>query len=101
MKERLAKLLKEAQERYIYAQEQAQYLIDNWVECVKHGEWVDKRKEDCCDGEEPFVIGMVEGCPYASCFCSECEEWLVASDEYDVKGNYCPNCGAKMKGGEG
>ena len=31
MKERLTKLIKEAQERYIYAEEQAQYLIDNGV----------------------------------------------------------------------
>lgn len=29
MKERLTKLIKEAQERYIYAEERAQYLIDN------------------------------------------------------------------------
>lgn len=40
MKERLTKLIKEAQERYIYAEEQAQYLIDNGVDCVKHGEWI-------------------------------------------------------------
>lgn len=31
MKERLTKLIKEAQERYIYAEEQAQYLMDNGV----------------------------------------------------------------------
>lgn len=31
MKERLTKLIKETQERYIYAEEQAQYLIDNGV----------------------------------------------------------------------
>lgn len=31
MKERLTKLIKKAQERYIYAEEQAQYLIDNGV----------------------------------------------------------------------
>lgn len=29
--------------------------------------------------------------------CSECDEWLTASDEYDCYGNYCPNCGAKME----
>ena len=32
-----------------------------------------------------------------SCWCSECGEWLVASDEYPTKGNFCPNCGAGMR----
>lgn len=31
MKERLTKLIKEANERYIYAEEQAQYMMDNGV----------------------------------------------------------------------
>jgi hypothetical protein len=31
MKERITKLIKEAQERFIYAEEQARYLIDNEV----------------------------------------------------------------------
>ena len=31
MKERLTKLIKEAQERYIYAEDMAQYLMDNGV----------------------------------------------------------------------
>ena len=35
--------------------------------------------------------------PSCSCFCSECDEWLTASDEYLVSGRYCPNCGAKME----
>ena len=67
------------------------------AEPVKHGRWVDKRKEDCFDGEEPFKVGMENGEPLASCYCSECGEWLVASDEYSVKGRYCPNCGANME----
>lgn len=29
--------------------------------------------------------------------CSECDEWLTASDEYACYGRYCPNCGAKME----
>ena len=65
------------------------------VERVR-GEWLDRRKEDCCTGEEPCAVGMVNGEPYASCFCSVCGEWLVASDEYPVKGNFCPNCGCQM-----
>ena len=41
-------------------------------------------------------IKMIDGCPDGSCHCSYCGEWLVASDEYAVKGIYCPNCGARM-----
>ena len=39
-----------------------------------------------------------EGCPLGECFCSVCGDWLVASDEYYVKGRFCPNCGTKMDG---
>ncbi len=35
-----------------------------------------------------------------SCHCSLCGDWLTGSDEYPCKGNYCPNCGAKMEGAE-
>ena len=42
--------------------------------------------------DEPVVIK--DGFPDKSCYCSECREWLVASDEYAVKGNFCPNCGS-------
>lgn len=30
------------------------------------------------------------------CECSNCGSVLIGSDEYAVKGRYCPNCGAKM-----
>jgi ribosomal protein L32 len=32
--------------------------------------------------------------------CSECGEWLIASDEYACYGKYCPNCGSYNGGGE-
>ena len=54
----------------------------------KTGKWLSEY------GSEP--VTMQAGCPERSCYCSECGEWLVASDEYYVKGNYCPNCGARM-----
>lgn len=38
-----------------------------------------------------------DGCPENSCYCSVCGEWLTASDEYQVKGRFCPNCGADMR----
>ena len=37
-----------------------------------------------------------DGMTVESVRCSECDEWLTASDEYACNGNYCPNCGAKM-----
>lgn len=34
-----------------------------------------------------------------SCRCSECEKyWIAPGDQYDY--HYCPNCGAKMDGGQ-
>jgi hypothetical protein len=54
MKERLTKLIKEAQERYIYAEEQAQYLIGNCVEEVvrckdcKYWKQVTAERHACC-----------------------------------------------------
>ena len=65
-----------------------------------HGRWLDRPKNQGLKDEEIGTVGMVDGEPWSSCYCSECGEWLVASDEYAVKGNYCPNCGAKMDGGE-
>ena len=67
---------------------------------VRHGRWLDRPKNQGLKDEEIGTVGMVDGEPWSSCYCSECGEWLVASDEYAVKGNYCPNCGAKMDGGE-
>lgn len=55
------------------------------------GEWVDE------DGNN--VPLHKDGYPLRSCYCNQCHEWLVASDEYNVKGNFCPCCGARMKGG--
>ena len=31
-------------------------------------------------------------------YCSVCDEECLAKNNYYVKSNYCPNCGAKMKG---
>ena len=38
-----------------------------------------------------------DGMAIESVKCSECDEWLTASDEYDCYGRYCPNCGARME----
>lgn len=58
---------------------------------VVQGEWVDE------DGNK--VLLDKDGYPLGSCWCNQCHEWLVGSDEYAIKGNFCPNCGVKMKGG--
>ena len=60
------------------------------VRPVARGKWISND-----DGET--IIKLKHGEPQGSCFCSVCHEWLVASDEYDVKGNFCPSCGAKME----
>lgn len=54
------------------------------------GEWLDE------DGDKVEVDD--NGITECSCWCSVCGEWLVASDEYSTKGNFCPNCGADMRG---
>lgn len=58
----------------------------------KTGKWID-------ENENPLGWHKVDkSCPAGWCKCSECGEWLIASDEYLVKGNFCPNCGAYMRG---
>lgn len=62
------------------------------LEKIPTGEWVD------ADGNK--VRLDADGHPLGSCWCSNCGEWLVASDEYKVFGKFCPNCGADMRGNE-
>lgn len=58
---------------------------------VRHGRWLSMDTEK--------VIAMDDdGCPVDSCRCSECGDWLTGSDEYMVRGRFCPNCGARMDG---
>lgn len=60
----------------------------------KKGMWIDEK------GEPVGWHKLFKSCPAAWCKCSECGDWLEASDEYHVKGNFCPNCGAMMKDGD-
>ena len=65
-------------------------------EPVVHAHWIGsgltsvgyKRRAVLCDRNGYVVDGP--------CLCSNCGAVLIASDEYAVKGRYCPNCGAKM-----
>lgn len=58
----------------------------------KRGHWV-----SVDDGDVVTIDN--DGSPERPCYCSECKEYLVASDEYAVYGNYCPCCGAQMESG--
>ena len=63
------------------------------VQPVRHGQWI----SDAPGKRFGTVVRLdKDGCPVDPCHCSECGEWLTASDEYPVIGYYCPNCGAKM-----
>ena len=68
-------------------------IPDADVQPVRHGRWI----SDSPGKRFGTVVRLdKDGCPVGSCHCSECGEWLTASDEYPVIGYYCPNCGAKM-----
>ena len=81
-------------EHFIFGIESVIEFVENLpaadVAQVRHGRWVDENKNpvpwDECNSK----------CPSHSAYCSECGEWLTASDEYPVTGLYCPNCGALM-----
>jgi len=55
---------------------------------VRHGRWIEENP-DCLDGDSVYV-------------CSVCgETWtLIEGTPLDNNMHYCPNCGAKMDGGE-
>lgn len=58
----------------------------------KDGEWIDDNGAKVPIDRDGYTTGM--------CRCSVCGDWLIASDEYEVRGRYCPNCGSRMRKGE-
>lgn len=56
----------------------------------KNGKWIAERDGSIVELDE-------DGYVTDSCHCSVCNEHLDGSEEYAVKGNYCPSCGAKME----
>ena len=77
------------QDELIYAIGSAQTINP-----VRHGKWRMKMMENVINGETRKVRE-----------CSECGSAYFVYDSsdntIDVAPNYCPNCGAKMDGGEG
>lgn len=84
---------------YVYGSDREKY--DAWEEIVDalenipaadvapvvHGRWIHSRYEDC---SEQFELVK----------CSQCNHEAYAMAFYVRGGNYCPNCGAKMEGGD-
>ena len=62
------------------------------VRPVVRGRWLNVGRHH--EGES---VKLSDGCPMMACCCSVCGEYLVGSDEYFCKGNFCPNCGADMR----
>lgn len=54
---------------------------------VVHGRWMHSRYEDCSE-------------QFRRVKCSQCDQEAYAMAFYVVDGHYCPNCGAKMDGGD-
>lgn len=84
---------------YVYGSDREKY--DAWDEIIDalenapaadvapvvHGRWIHSRYEDC---SEQFELVK----------CSQCNHEAYAMALYVHGGNYCPNCGAKMDGGD-
>ena len=71
--------------------------IDGYINAIKGipsaepktGHWISMYTEKQSHTKDGMVSESVR--------CSECDEWLTASDEYACYGRFCPNCGARME----
>ena len=71
---------------------QAKRIAELEAQMPKEGEWRD---------DNGAVVPLDDyGYTTDLCQCSVCGDWLIASDEYEVRGRYCPNCGSRMRKGE-
>ena len=69
---------------------QQKQIAELEAQLPKGGEWIDDNGANVPLDRDGYTTGM--------CRCSVCNDWLIASDEYEVRGRYCPSCGARMKG---
>lgn len=72
-----------------------------WIPCSERlpsaqpeqrkGKWIDYE-----DGHhvKPDEFGLIA----RECYCDQCREQLIGSGGVHVYGNFCPNCGADMRG---
>lgn len=81
----------------LYTEDVAEYLYNAGYRKQIEGEWL----VDAWDNEkEEWVTIPYNKHLHADAFCSLCKEHaLLDGKEYGVASNYCPKCGAKMKGG--
>lgn len=63
------------------------------------GHWIGQKEIGFGEWKE-CIVPLKDGYVTDSCSCSECGEWLTGSDEYQCSGNFCPACGADMRGEE-
>ena len=93
MKEQIEEMLKDLTEifdeeyekrRLITPQNTAEKMTAKGYRKQSEGEWVWKTKI------EPRAQNRL--------YCSACDEECLAKNNYYVKSNFCPKCGAKMKG---
>ena len=72
-------------------------MLDKGYRKQGEGEWV----VDAWDGEKFITIPYVKH-EHTDPYCSLCKKSaLLDGAEYGMASNFCPNCGAKMKGDEG
>ena len=69
---------------------EAEFLNEHGATVKVHGRWLS------CLGNERHLNS--KGYTQGECYCSVCGDFLMASDEYTCRGNFCPNCGADMRG---
>ena len=73
-----------------YAEEEATALYNAGYRKQSEGEWIGEA-DGYADGELVYDVWH----------CSECNHCIDdGTDDADLLPNFCPNCGAKMKGGE-
>ena len=73
-------------------------ICDSYAEKERHGRWIFGK-------DLPYSWGQIPKNKY-HLYCSECLEQAFNRSEdndpdFDVDTSYCPNCGAKMDGGDG
>ena len=68
------------------------------VEPVRHGRWLAVSSYEAYGGD--YITWCSHGNPVAYWYCSECEEeaYVSADDEF-ILSDFCPHCGADMRGG--